>query len=303
MRLVLVAAIFALLVPAPLFAFPLAALLLVSRPASRREFFIAVVAGGLSCAWLLLPGGLPDQVVRAGLVMSTVAFVGLSRLEGVSFTHRALVAIGLATAAVTVMFVAFGWSWDQLHWSVVSQRSYESRLAMAPLRANPSTAPMADGMEQLLEQSVMFEANNYAAFTALKLIAGLALATALYQRVAVRPNWPALGRFRDFRFSEHLGWAAAIPLVIVLLPGLVRAKVAAFNLLLLTGTLYALRGLAVAAFAAGLAGTGPLATALALTAAFFMLPVVIGVGIVLGVLDAGMDLRRRLTTPPAKTRT
>jgi hypothetical protein len=300
---VLVAAAFGLFIPAPLFAFPLAALLITSHPRSRRELIVTLLAGGLSVAWLLLPGGLPDQVARAGLLLTTVAFIGLSRLEGVSFTHRALVAIGLATAAVVVLFVMFGWSWDQLHWSVLSQRSYESRLAVAPLRANPSTAQMADGFEELLEQSVMFEANNYAALTALKLIAGLALATALYQRVALHPRSPGLGRFRDFRFSEHLGWAAAIPLVIVLLPGLVRAKVAAFNLLLLTGTLYALRGLAVAAFAAGLAGTGPVATALAVTAAFFMLPVVAGIGILLGVLDAGMDLRRRLSTPPAKTRT
>jgi len=86
----------------------------------------------------------------------------------------------------------------------------------------------------------------------------------------------------------------------VLLPDLLRAKVAAFNLLLLTGTLYALRGLAVAAFAAGLAGTGPLAAVMAITAGFLLLPVVIGVGILLGVLDAGMDLRSRMTAPPAR---
>jgi uncharacterized protein YybS (DUF2232 family) len=107
-----------------------------------------------------------------------------------------------------------------------------------------------------------------------------------------------LARFRDFRFSEHLGWAAAIPLLIILLPDLIRAKVAASNLLLLVGTLYALRGLAVAAFLAGIAGTGPLATVLAVVMAIFMLPLVLGGGILLGLLDAGIDLRRRWRKPP-----
>jgi uncharacterized protein YybS (DUF2232 family) len=79
-----------------------------------------------------------------------------------------------------------------------------------------------------------------------------------------------------------------------------RAKVAASNMLLLVGALYALRGLAVAAFVAGLAGTGPVATTLAVMAGFFMLPVALGGGILLGVLDAGMDLRSRMTARPAR---
>ena len=158
---------------------------------------------------------------------------------------------------------------------------------------------MINNLETVLGQSARFEADNYAAMTGLKLLAGLALATALYHRFARHPRGAPLGRFRDFRFSEHLGWAAAIPLVIILLPDLIRAKVAASNLLLLVGALYALRGLAVAAFVAGLAGTGPVATALAVMAGFFMLPVALGVGILLGVLDAGMDLRRRWSKPPA----
>jgi hypothetical protein len=91
-----------------------------------------------------------------------------------------------------------------------------------------------------------------------------------------------------------------IPLLIVLLPGLLRAKVAATNLLLLTGTLYALRGLAVAAFVVGMVGTGPITALLAVMAMLLMLPVVLGMGILVGVLDAGMDLRRRWTKPPVR---
>ncbi|MBI4502376.1 MAG: DUF2232 domain-containing protein [Gemmatimonadetes bacterium] len=297
-RLVLVAVAFGLLVPAPLFAFPLALMLVSSRPERRAEVLLAALAGGLSVWWLLQPGNPPDQVLRTGLLLSTVAFMVLSRSAALSFTHRALIAIGVATAGVAVLFVAFGWSWDQLHWWVITQRTHEGGEALAVLRAgssggNAAATPLIDHLQTVLARSAAFEADNYAAMTGLKLLAGLALATGLYHRVATHPRGAALGRFRDFRFTEHLGWAAAIPLAIVLLPDLIRAKVAASNMLLLVGALYALRGLAVAAFVAGLAGTGPIATALAVMAAFFMLPVVLGGGILLGVLDAGMDLRRR----------
>ena len=275
-------------------------LLVCSRVQTRTEVVVAALAGGISLFWLLVPGDLPDQVLRTALVLTTSAFVAITLLGQMSFTHRALAAIGFATAALVLLFIAFGWSWDELHWWVISRRSYESSLAIAPLRSNPSTAAMADEFARVLDRSVKFEADNYAAMLALKILAGLALATALYQRLASHPVGSGLGRFRDFRFSEHLGWGAAVPLIIVLLPGLVRAKVVAFNLLLVTGALYALRGLAVAAFAVTLAGTGPVATALAIVAGFFMLPAVVGIGILLGVLDAGMDLRRRLNTPPAR---
>jgi len=261
---------------------------------------VATLAGALSAGWLLLPGPFPDQVLRAALLLSTTAFVLLSRIERLSFTHRALLAIGLATTGMIVLFLVFGWSWEQLHWWVSSQRNYESSLSLGAMRANPSTSAMANSLESVIDRSVAFEADNFAALTALKLMAGLALATTIYHRIARFPRGVNLGRFRDFRFSEHLGWAAAIPLIIALLPDLLRAKVAAFNLLLVTGTLYVLRGLAVAAFAAGLAGTGPVATIMAITAAFLLLPVVLGIGILLGVLDAGMDLRSRMTAPPAR---
>src|SRR5438874_479115 len=267
-RLVLVAVAFGLLVPAPVFAFPLMALLVTSRPESRGEVVLAAIAGVLSLWWFLLPGNPPDQVLRAGLLLGTTTYVMLNRLSPLSFTHRALLSLGAAVAGVAVFFVIFDWSWNELHWWVMTQRTFEGNQALAVIRAgaaggSPATVEMINNLEAVLGQSARFEADNYAAMTGLKLLAGLALATALYHRFARHPRGAPLGRFRDFRFSEHLGWAAAIPLVIILLPDLIRAKVAASNLLLLVGALYALRGLAVAAFVAGLAGTGPVATALA----------------------------------------
>ncbi len=294
-----VAILFSLFLPAPLFAFPLAALLIVSRVRTRTEAVVAGLAGAVSMGWLLFPGDLPDQVLRAGLLITTILFIVLARSREWSFTHRALTSIGAAAAVLVILFVVLGRSWDELHWAVLFQRTRDAGLAMTPLRA--SDPEVARSFEAILARSIAFEADNFAAVTGLKLLAGLALATSIYCRVAAQPVGAPLGRFRDFRFTEHLGWAAVIPLLIVLLPGLLQAKIAASNVLLMTGILYALRGLAVAAFVAGLAGTGPLGVVLAVTASLLMLPVVAGVGILLGVLDTGMDLRKRWSVPPPES--
>src|ERR1041384_3691130 len=215
-RLVLVAVAFGLLVPAPVFGFPLMALLLTSRPESRGEVILAAVAGALSLWWLLLPGNPPDQVLRAGLVLGTATYVVLNRFTTLSFTHRALLSLGVAVAGVALFFAVFDWSWDELHWWVITQRTLEGSQALAVIRAgaaggSPATDEMISNLETVLERSARFEADNYAAMKGLKLLAGLALATALYHRAARSPRGAPLGRFRDFRFSEHLGWAAAIP--------------------------------------------------------------------------------------------
>jgi hypothetical protein len=77
------------------------------------------------------------------------------------------------------------------------------------------------------------------------------------------------------------------------------AKAVATNLLVVTGALYALRGAAVAAFAATMSGSSFFTIAVVAAATILMLPVVLGGAILLGVLDAGVDLRRRLANPPA----
>ena len=61
-----------------------------------------------------------------------------------------------------------------------------------------------------------------------------------------------------------------------------------------------LMALFLVAFAVGMVGTGPMTALLAVMAMLLMLPVVLGMGILVGVLDAGMDLRRRWTKPPVR---
>jgi len=301
-RLALGTALFALFAPLPLLAFPLAALLMATPSRTRAELIIGVLAAATSVAWLLLPGPLPEQLVRAALVLTTVAFVGMTLVTRLSFTHRSLFALTVAAAGIALLFALFGWSWDEVTWWVRSRTSYATRLAVSGLRVAARTensALLGTEFDAWVATSSEIASSFFPALVALELVLGMALATSLYHRVSRTPRGARLGRLSEFRFSEHLGWAAVIPLVIVLLPRLAAFKVAASNLLLVTGALYALRGLAVAVAGAAFAGSGPLTAVFAVVAGFFLLPVVLGGAVLLGVLDAGVDLRRRWTQPPA----
>ncbi len=92
-----------------------------------------------------------------------------------------------------------------------------------------------------------------------------------------------------------------LPLIAILVPKLVAAKAAAANLLLLGAVLYALRGAAVAVFALhALGGGGFFLRLFLMVILVLMLPFVLGGAILLGVLDGGLDLRRRWRNAAAR---
>jgi uncharacterized protein YybS (DUF2232 family) len=71
--------------------------------------------------------------------------------------------------------------------------------------------------------------------------------------------------------------------------------VIAGNLLLVTGALYALRGVAVAAFGISVfGGAGFFLIAVTTVILILVLPAALATAVLVGVLDAGFDLRRRL---------
>ncbi len=270
----------------------------------------AGVAAGYSAWWLLAPGELPDQLVRASAVLTTAVFVGMTLRTRVPFTHRGLLAIAAAAAGTGALMVALGSSWGELRWWVahrtgLAARSLIGRLwSVAPPEtggaATQTPQPTLEQLEALFQGVVRFLADFFPAVTGLELLVGLTLAAAIYYRIARRPRGVPPQRLRHFRFSEHFGWAVAVPLVVLLVPALAAAKAAAANVLLITGTLYILRGAAVAAFGLHmLGGGGALLTVLIAVAVVVLLPLVLGGAMVLGVLDAGLDLRRRWATPPA----
>jgi len=287
--------------PAALIALPLAALLVITSLGSPRELVTAAIAGGLSLAWLMDSGGLPDQAVRASAIIATTVYVTVTWLVRTSVIHRCLIAAAGAVVSVALLLVALGSSWGELRWWVEHQVGYAARVASQVLwMVGNGSASTASNIDTWISDSVRFMADYSPAIGTIQLVAGLSLATALYHAVAHEPRGPGLRRLRDFRFSEHVGWVAIAGLAVILIPKLVAAKLAAVNLLLVMGTLYALRGVAVAAFGIQLLGAGSgMFTALAMVAALLMLPIALAGAILLGVVDSGLDLRRRWTAPRA----
>ena len=296
-RVALLALGFSVVAPPGLWLVPLAALLLASRPRTRSEIGVAAALGALALLWLLQRGDPPDQLTRGVAVLGAATFVLATFYSSGTVTQRALLAVTAAAVGLVLLFPLLGWSWGRVTWWVQHRTGFAVRLVLSQMgSAQPAGAagPTATEIEQWFESGVRFMAGQFAAILAIQFLGGLALAAAIYYRVCGRPAGTPPGRFRDFRFSEHLGWAGALALVVMLVPRLAAAKAAALNLLLVTGLLYALRGAAVAAFGLALMGGAGWGTAALLAVvALFILPAVVAGSIVVGVLDAGLDLRRR----------
>ncbi len=291
-----------------LVALPVAALTAITTR-DRRALLLGTPAALIALLWLALPGALPDQVIRSAALIAVAAFAITTLFTGWSVTHRSLSSVVTATMGVTGAFVVFGWSWDRLHWWVAHQAATTLRLVLSGLwnaarlqgdgQVSGSSATMLGRFESGYADAVRTIANLFPASAALQMLIGMGVGAAIYYRVARHPVGRMPGRFSAFRFSEHVGWAAVIPLAILLLPKLDAVKLLAWNLLTVTGALYALRGAAVVAFAGQLWGS-PVLYVLGAVALFFMLPFVPAGALLLGVLDSGLDLRRRWSAPRAR---
>ncbi len=278
--------------PAALIALPAAVLLALAggpRPGLRVA---AVALGAFGLWWLLGTGALPDQTLRAAAFLATAAFVVLSARTPLSVTHRALLSVGVAAAGTAAIYVAFGWSWSRLLWWVEFRTGAALRLMLAQMAtATDGGALGTADFEGTLDELIHTSGRLFPAAMGLQLFVSLVLAAVLVRRLVGRAVGVPPGRFADFRFSEHLGWLLAVALVLLVVPGLAAARTLGLNVLVVMGTLYALRGLAVVAFGIRATRGGPVLYAAAAVAVFFLLPGVV----LLGVVDAGLDLRRRRT--------
>jgi hypothetical protein len=274
----------ALATPVALIALPAAALLALAGGSRLSHRLAAAALGAFGVWWLLGTGDLPDQTLRAATLLATVAFTVLSARSTLSVTHRALLSLAAAATGTAATYMAFGWSWSRLLWWAAL------RLLLAPMTPATDRAVMGGtDFEGMLNQLIHTSGRLFPAAMALQLFVSLVLAAVLVRRLTGRAVGVPPGRFADFRFSEHLGWLLAVALILVVVPGLTPGRVLGLNLLVLMGTLYALRGFAVVVFGIRAIRGGVVLYAAAALALFFLLPGVI----LLGVVDAGLDLRRR----------
>jgi hypothetical protein len=278
-----------LLVAPPMFVFgPLVGLLLLSRPATLREWVWLLIAALWSLVWLSESGGLSGQFARAAAVLVSGSFLALTVWRPSNQLSRCLAATAGAAVALGGWMVGLGVRWSELRQAIQLDLTTFDRLARAQWQG------MNGATEALADLSAMSDTVStlYPGLLALAAIAGLRLAWTWYHRIAERPIGPAPAPFTAFSFNDQIVWGlvAGVGLLLIPLPG---AGVVGANLVLVWAALYAARGLAV--FAA-LTRRVPAPVLLSLgIVTLLLLPFVLGGLTLLGLADTWLDFRRRLT--------
>ena len=278
-----------LLVAPPMFVFgPLVGLLLLSRPATLREWVWVAAATSWSLLWLSEAGGLSGQFVRAAAVLVSGSYLALTVWRPSNQLSRCLAATAGAGIALGGWMIGLGVRWTELRQSIQLDLAEIDRLARAQWSGmSGATEALADlaGMADTLSML-------YPGLLALAAIAGLRLAWSWYHRIAERPIGPAPAPFAAFSFNDQMVWGLVIGVALLLLP-LPGVRVIGDNLVLVWAALYAVRGMAVFAAVAGRVPAPVLVALAAVT--LLLLPFVLGGLTLLGLADTWLDFRRRLT--------
>lgn len=293
----------ALVSPVALVAAPLIAYLGLQQPA-RRDL-VWTVGLALLVFWVLAgPADGFDQFERAWLVLLTGSLaIVIAAGRPRSFVAAALAAVAGAAAAAAVLMLLTGRSWGQLVWLAERHYGAQARLLIGQLSDLTAAAgPAGSGGPALLgtlENSVLLGvrlvSSLFPGLVLLQSVAALALAWALYHRIAREPHGEPLGTLAGFRFNDHLIWGVALSLLVFVLPRLGWVNALGGNLLVFFGGLYVVRGCAVLMAAAAAGGFGgPLAALLVVFVTLFLMPVAALAALALGLTDTLMDWRRRL---------
>lgn len=287
---------FLVLAPPAFVLGPLAALLAISRPATWRERIWLGMAVALSVFWLAAPGALPHQVTRAaamGLAGATLAVVIAGRPVS-----------GFRTSVTATIAAAFG----TLVWAAVLGVSFEAFRSgvEADLRAGyqqlfgargeGTVAPETERFAASLAESAGSMASLYPGLLAVLAASGVLLAWGWTHRIAAQPVGQAPGRFREFRFNDHVIWGAIFTLALVMAPMGEAVQIFAANLLVVWIALYLGRGLAVAV--SFLAGSPLLLRGAAVVFAVLLQPFSSGALLAVGLADTWLDFRRRVPAAP-----
>ena len=275
---------------------PLAVLLLASRPLSRREwlwFAALVVWLGL---WSTSPGGLLDQVIRAAGILAIGIGAPLLLVGAGTMTSRALQAVGVMTAGTSALCALLDIRWRDVELAALRQgwAAYNQFLEQAGNQGAAMEPARTQGLEAIAD-SLRPMATIFPGLMALLAFAGLLLAARWARRISPQPAIPALGPFRDFRFTDQLVWLVVAGLAGVLFPVPLEVHDPAASMLFFGCGLYALRGGAVVA--TGLARAPRVLIAALVVGALFLLPFVLGGCTLLGLADTWLDFRRRMKPP------
>jgi hypothetical protein len=281
-------------------AAPLAVYLLAQRPA-RRDVATGALLGAVACLLLAGPGDTFVALERGWITLLVGALAVLMGLRpGRAFLPTALLAVGTAAAAATLVVALTPLSFDEVGWRVTQHFSYQARQVMGGM---VQAAELAGGgapavlttLERSLDTGIRMASRVFPALLLLQTLAALALAWGLYRRLALEPVGEPVGSLREFRFDDNLVWGIVLALGTLLLPRPAWLGALGGNLAVFFGGLYAVRGVAVFAAMAAAAGIGGWAAALGGSViALFLAPVAALAALALGVTDTWVDWRARL---------
>ncbi|HEY9505884.1 MAG TPA: DUF2232 domain-containing protein [Gemmatimonadales bacterium] len=268
---------------------PLAALLLLSRPATLREWAWLLGAVAWSALWLQQAGGLGAQFARSAAVLVSGCFLAFTLWRPSNRMCRALTTTGVAGLALAGWMVGLGVRWATLQ-AAVEREMEVFQVAMRRALSGSEGWPEMSRQVSLMADTVSL---LYPGLLALAAIAGMRLAWAWYHRIADRPVGVPPAPFPAFGFNDQLIWGWVIGLGLALMPAPWWAAVAGANLLLVWGALYATRGLAVLATVGR--RTPPAVLVAIAMVTLVLLPFVLGGLTIVGLADTWLDFRRRPT--------
>lgn len=293
----------AFVAPLTLVVVPLAALLMLHRPARRDALIAALLLGAMAWRWIGVGAGDGFGMFGAAWTLLLTGSLVLVLGRRAAATQRpvssGLLTLGLAALAGVALIAVTSFSFGELQWLASRHFTMQARLLTGALGVATQNASQATReMIGTLEASTLAVADLVSrflpGFLLLQSLAALALAWSLYRAVAREPDGVPLPSLREFRFNDHLIWGLVTALLVLVVPlgplssGLLGGSLATF----FTG-LYLVRGLgvilAMSGFTFGTIG-GVLVTLFVL---LFLAPVAALVALAFGVTDTWVDWRTR----------
>lgn len=270
------------------------ALLVLGLPTDRRFVWLPLGIVILALGMILVVG--PLAMVSRGwaLMVGAIYFAMTLAQPDWSTTSRALAAVFVAmvTGALGLSLTGQLVALDE---TIRTQLLSVSEAFVANLQTQFPDTPWAVDLAARMPLMADMQAQVYPALLALRTLAALALASWTVRRIRRSDAVTfRLGRLRDFRFDDNLIWLLILGLLITVSPaGPLWTRIAA-NLLVLMGSLYALRGLAIFVYLAE--GTrSVMAMIFGALVVLLLYPVVVTGALLMGIGDTWLDVRNRPT--------
>lgn len=248
---------------------------------------VAIVLWGM----VLAPGGgLPGGAVRgwALLLGASLIVVTLARPDWRVF-ERACGAVALALAVTGIGLAATG------SWFAVDGMMAAHFHGMAPAFVAELDNRFPDGgwsgeLGAAIERMVELWAVLFPGLLVLQSLLALALVQWAFGRAD--PRAPGLGLLREFRFHDAFVWVAVVGLTVIAMPLGDGAARLGFNLLVVMGALYAVRGIGVFLYL-GRGSRSVASVVLGALALVLFFQFILTAAVIVGLGDTWLDVRGR----------